>query len=190
MRVIPANQRRRLRLALGFACLLLAIVFWRSLEAPFNILIRGPAISLWRSDYLRLSQERDGFDITFQSYDAFPPAEVNRTLPVPPIIHHIFLGPNDWTLFRNGTLTACRQSCMDMHPGFEFKFWNDSNAEEFIHARFPGTLETWKSYPHLIQKADSLRYMVLHEFGGETVSVALHQHYQIRKIRAKSNYRL
>ena len=55
-----------------------------------------------------------------------------------------------------------------MHPQYEFKFWTDKNAEEFVTREFPEILDTWHSYRHLIQKADSLRYMVLYTYGGES----------------------
>ena len=133
------------------------------LQIAFAILIQGPAISRWHSDHIRISNERDGFDITFQSYPAEPPVEVDRDLPIPPIIHHILLGRSNR---RNETLTACRASCIEMHPQYEFRFWNDETAEGFVAQEFPEMLDTWHSYRYLIQRADSLRYMVLYKYGG------------------------
>ena len=35
-----------------------------------------------------------------------------------------------------------------------------------IVARYPWFLETYDGYPYPIQRADSIRYFVLHHFGG------------------------
>lgn len=165
MRTLSARYRRRQRLLLGFAVLFILLLFRGYLKITLAILIQGPAISRWQSDHIRLSKERDGFDITFKSYPAQPAAVVNRNLPVPPIIHHILLGPPSRS---NETLTDCRASCMDMHPQYEFMFWNDENAAEFVAQEFPGTVHTWNSYRYRIQRADSLRYMVLYVYGGRS----------------------
>jgi len=165
MRAFSAKYRRRQKLVLGFVLLLFLILCHGYFKIVFAILIQGPFISRWWSDPIRLSNERDGFDITLSSYPAHPAVEVDRSLPVPPIIHHIHLGSSS---SRNETLAACRESCLDMHPQYEFKLWTDKNAEEFVTREFPEILDTWHSYRHLIQKADSLRYMVLYTYGGES----------------------
>ena len=172
MRILPSSQRRRSRLTLGVAAAILFVLLYPFFGITFNILIRGPAISFWQSDRLRLSQAKDGFDITFESYTTEPlkqlqPLYPDPVNPVPPMIHHIFLGPSDWRAHRNGTLLACQKSCLEMHPAYRFMFWDDLNAEDFVSTMFPGDVyKTWRRYPHVIQKADSLRYMVLYVYGG------------------------
>jgi len=37
---------------------------------------------------------------------------------------------------------------------------------QLIRDKYPWFLKTFKGYPHSIQRADALRYFVLHEFGG------------------------
>lgn len=158
-------KTRRQKLLLGIALLLSLLLVYDYLRIAFAILIQGPAISRWRSDHIHLSKERDGFDITFQSYSAQPPAVVDRTLPIPPTIHHIFLGGNT---SRNETLAACLASCVSMHPQYEFMFWDDEKAVEFVATEFPEIAKTWNSYRYLIQKADSLRYLILYVHGGKS----------------------
>lgn len=165
MRALSARYRRRQKLFLGSAVLFILLLFHGYLKFAFAILIQGPAISLWQSDHIRLSKERDGFDITFKSYSAQPTAVVDRNFPVPPVLHYIHLGPPSR---RNKTLTACRASCMDMHPQYEFRLWTDENADEFVAREFPEMVDTWNSYRYRIQRADSLRYMVLYVYGGES----------------------
>ncbi|RKO86844.1 nucleotide-diphospho-sugar transferase, partial [Blyttiomyces helicus] len=59
-----------------------------------------------------------------------------------------------------------REACKQLHPGYEFKFWDDRAAEEFIIAEHRDFYETWKSYRYPIQRADSLRYLILYSYGG------------------------
>jgi len=80
-------------------------------------------------------------------------------------MHHVLLGPlgknppEDWL--------AARNSCITMHPDWQnHYFWTDDNADGFFEANYPWFLDTWNSYPSIVQRADALRYFVLHKFGG------------------------
>ena len=112
-----------------------------------------------------LSHERDGFDITFEKYPSTPEISIadDTSYLVPPILHTIFLGPKrarpEWD--------QAAQSCRMQHPGYTFKSWDDSMAEEFVKQEFPHTWPTWKGYQFPIQRADSLRYMLLYKYGGK-----------------------
>ncbi|ORY00326.1 hypothetical protein BCR34DRAFT_494669, partial [Clohesyomyces aquaticus] len=46
------------------------------------------------------------------------------------------------------------------------QLWTDKKSREFIAAEYPWFLETFDGYPYPIQRADSIRYFVLHHFGG------------------------
>lgn len=52
------------------------------------------------------------------------------------------------------------------HPDWEYWLWTDSSARKLIQDKFPNLLPIYDSYPQNIQRADALRYVVLHEFGG------------------------
>lgn len=89
----------------------------------------------------------------------------NRTLsdqyPVPRIIHQTWKTsevPEKWQ--------AAQQSCRDLHAGWEYRLWTDSDAEEFIQQHYPHLLASFKSYPYNIERADAIRYLILHHFGG------------------------
>ncbi|EKG16492.1 hypothetical protein MPH_06268 [Macrophomina phaseolina MS6] len=80
---------------------------------------------------------------------------------IPKIIHQTYANtsiPDHWK--------PAQRSCLDLHPDYEYKFWTDDDANEFIAKEYPWFEETWKSYPHNIQRADALRYFVLVHFGG------------------------
>ena len=94
-------------------------------------------------------------DITPSSHPAF----------IPRNMHHVLLGPMgenppaDWL--------AARNSCVTMHMSWpEHYFWTDENADSFFEEHYPWFLDTWNSYPSIVQRADALRYFVLHKFGG------------------------
>ncbi|KAL7005887.1 hypothetical protein EMMF5_004623 [Cystobasidiomycetes sp. EMM_F5] len=59
-----------------------------------------------------------------------------------------------------------RQHCMDLLPDFEFRMWSDIESRRFIQDHYPFFVKTWDSYPYNIQRADAIRYFVLHKYGG------------------------
>ena len=84
---------------------------------------------------------------------------------IPRNMHHVLLGPlgktppEDWL--------AARNSCVAMHPHWpNHYFWTDENAESFFEQHYPWFMTTWESYPTIVQRADALRYFVLHQYGG------------------------
>lgn len=52
------------------------------------------------------------------------------------------------------------------HPDWEYWLWTDSSARLLVAERFPALLPVYDSYQEPIRRADALRYVVLHEFGG------------------------
>ena len=52
---------------------------------------------------------------------------------------------------------AARQSCMDMHPGYEFRLWTDDSAREVLAKEMPQLLPTYDSYIYSIERADAIR---------------------------------
>ncbi|KAK9900441.1 glycosyltransferase family 32 protein [Cystobasidium minutum MCA 4210] len=80
---------------------------------------------------------------------------------IPRIIHQTWKSdilPERWEKVRN--------ECLQLLPDFEFKLWSDADARRFIAAEYPSFLTTWDSYPFTIQRADAIRYFVLHKYGG------------------------
>lgn len=52
------------------------------------------------------------------------------------------------------------------NPDWTIYFWGDISARQLISSKYPSLLPTWDNYTRPIYKADALRYIVLHEFGG------------------------
>lgn len=51
-------------------------------------------------------------------------------------------------------------------PRSEYMLWTDETSREFVKTYYPAHLEMFDSYKYPIQRADSIRYFVLHHFGG------------------------
>jgi inositol phosphorylceramide mannosyltransferase catalytic subunit len=116
---------------------------------------------------------KDHFDNTMISYPLDQvSAEPNYTDLVPAILHHIVIGDID--LKQRPAWLNARQACLKWHPNYEYRLWNDSSAEELIKNEYPWLLETWRSYTYPIQRADSLRYLVLYRYGGIFLDMDLH----------------
>lgn len=53
-----------------------------------------------------------------------------------------------------------------LHPGWEYRFWTDTDNDAFVARHFPEFLETWRGYPYAIMRADAIRYLLLLHYGG------------------------
>lgn len=81
--------------------------------------------------------------------------------PVPRIIHQTWKTehvPEQWK--------DAQQSCKDLHPEWEYRLWTDSDATDFIGREYPHLLASFRSYPYNIERADAIRYLILHYYGG------------------------
>ncbi|KKP05301.1 hypothetical protein THAR02_02567 [Trichoderma harzianum] len=61
---------------------------------------------------------------------------------------------------------ASQRSCKETYADFEYKLWTDELARDFIAAEYPWFVENWDGYAFPIQRADAIRYFVLHHYGG------------------------
>lgn len=126
-------------------------------------LITLPFNWLRDSESFIISKEHDNFDVTFADYavDQMTAGEGYEDK-VPAILHHIMLG-NDKP--REGWNDA-RQTCIDLHPGWETMKWTNEMAAKLVEEKFPDFKPTWDGYKLPIQRVDTLRYLILYEYGG------------------------
>ncbi|KAF2238669.1 glycosyltransferase family 32 protein [Viridothelium virens] len=85
----------------------------------------------------------------------------NRPDIIPKIIHQTYANdsiPEVWK--------GAQKSCKELHKDFEYKFWTDKKARDFIYTEYPWFLDTFDSYPYNIQRADVIRYFILAHYGG------------------------
>eukprot|EP00898_Chlorokybus_atmophyticus_P008770 jgi/Chlat1/8895/Chrsp92S08208 len=88
--------------------------------------------------------------------------EASQTDRIPHIIHQQWKDENNipehWQ--------APSQSWKDLHPNFTYIMWNDTMCRDFIAKEHAWFLPTYDSYPHNIQRFDSVRYFILYTHGG------------------------
>ena len=53
-----------------------------------------------------------------------------------------------------------------MMPDYDYMLWTDQSARNLIATDYPWFLPVFDAYPHNIQRADAIRYFVLHKYGG------------------------
>jgi mannosyltransferase OCH1-like enzyme len=148
-----------------FSCTLLFLFqrWWLPLLGLFINLASLPGRWHRSASQSYISHEQDNFDVTFASYGANQStAGPQYDDLVPPILHHINLGPNppreEWV--------AARAECIKYHRHWKAFLWEDGNAEEFVASEFPHLKHMWDSYRYPVERVDALRYMVLQKHGG------------------------
>ncbi|KAL3864739.1 hypothetical protein ACJMK2_006396 [Sinanodonta woodiana] len=58
------------------------------------------------------------------------------------------------------------KSFLDNHSSWQYTFWTDKSTRKFIKDHYPNLLFMYDSYVHPLNRADSMRYMILFYFGG------------------------
>ncbi|KIJ99365.1 glycosyltransferase family 32 protein, partial [Laccaria amethystina LaAM-08-1] len=89
------------------------------------------------------------------------PADHGEVQRIPRIIHQTWKTetlPARWS----GISRACRE----MMPDYEYMLWTDASSREFIAEHYSWFLDTFDDYTYAIQRADAIRYFVLHYYGG------------------------
>jgi mannosyltransferase OCH1-like enzyme len=81
---------------------------------------------------------------------------------IPPIIHHIWMGPKSMP----EKCHMCIQRAKQIYPSFTFHLWNDESVEQLLQTHFPEYLAAFQGLPRLIMKIDMIRYFIMYKFGG------------------------
>lgn len=90
------------------------------------------------------------------------PANATQLLaPAPKIIHHVALGNANVAKYQDAIV-----SCKALHPDWTFHLWRDNDATALLAEHYPDILLHYNSYFQNIQRANVLRYAVLHKYGG------------------------
>ncbi|KAI9934112.1 hypothetical protein ASPWEDRAFT_48705 [Aspergillus wentii DTO 134E9] len=85
---------------------------------------------------------------------------------IPKIIHQTYKNetiPEVWL--------DAQQSCIDLHPDYEYILWTNEKSRDFISKEYPWFLDTFDGYKYPIQRADSIRYFVLAHYGGTYIDL-------------------
>ena len=154
----------------GLALVLLGLWCTRSFLSDAWTLASLPLIWTRQAETFYISAEHDDFDVTFANSNIHQTSAAPFPDRVPPILHHISLGSGATT---HSKWAEVRQTCLDIHPGWEAHLWTDDTADAFVATQFPELREMWRSYRYPIQRIDALRYMVLYHHGG--IHITSHQ---------------
>lgn len=52
------------------------------------------------------------------------------------------------------------------NPEFEYMFWDEQKIADLIQDRYPWFYQTWREFPHMMQRIDTGRFAILHAYGG------------------------
>lgn len=80
---------------------------------------------------------------------------------IPRILHQTWKSetlPSRWK--------AVSEGCREMMPDYDYMLWTDASSREFIAEHYSWFLDTFDNYQFTIQRADAIRYFVLHHYGG------------------------
>ncbi|KAM4064957.1 glycosyltransferase sugar-binding containing DXD motif domain-containing protein [Hirsutella rhossiliensis] len=173
LRIQHFASTSRSRIVTGATILTLVAIGWLFRHLIYTSWTLASLGVYWSStaDEFVLSKTHDHFDITFADYDENQLSATPYDDLVPPILHHIVFGKHG-SRWRDESEDAMR-SCLDRHPGWQSHIWSEENASKFVAEKFPELREMWENYPYQIQRIDSLRYMVLYEYGGVILDVDL-----------------
>ena len=69
-----------------------------------------------------------------------------------------------------------------VNPTFEYKFWTDTDIDDFVKTNFPDYVDMMNNFKYKIQKIDTIRYMWLYKFGGIYVDMDIQSILPIEKL--------
>ncbi|KAJ5137215.1 hypothetical protein N7476_004595 [Penicillium atrosanguineum] len=120
------------------------------------------------STLLSLLVEDAGADAIHRAEFSSPNSSLIEERPqiIPKIIHQTYKNetiPEVWV--------DAQQSCIYMHPDYEYILWTNEKSRDFIAAQYPWFLKTFDGYKYPIQRADSIRYFLLAHYGGTYIDL-------------------
>ena len=89
-------------------------------------------------------------------------------MPIPKVIHQTWKTsavPAHWLESHEGWKAFCADN------GWTYMLWTDEDNENLIAAHYAWFLGQYKAYKHGIQRADAVRYFILHKYGGVYVDL-------------------
>ncbi|KAK3097255.1 hypothetical protein FSP39_008104 [Pinctada imbricata] len=102
--------------------------------------------------------EEEFVPLGISSPEDFPTSGPYR---IPKIIHQTWKNRNIPSKFSKWV-----KSWVKNHPDWQYYLWTDDSARKLIRERHPHLLDVFNGYEDGIRRADSLRYIILYEFGG------------------------
>jgi mannosyltransferase OCH1-like enzyme len=85
---------------------------------------------------------------------------------VPKIIHQTWKNHD-----LPGHLRIMKESVMNNHKDYDYRFWTDDDIDQFIKNSYPQLWDFYNSYMYVIQKIDFARLLMLYHFGGVYIDI-------------------
>ena len=83
---------------------------------------------------------------------------------IPKIIHQVWEGRTEPSM--PARLQILARTWQEKNPDWEYHLWNGEEMDKLVEAHFPEYLSLYKSFPYSVQRWDTIRYMILHVYGG------------------------
>jgi inositol phosphorylceramide mannosyltransferase catalytic subunit len=102
-------------------------------------------------------------DLNFEDFDSYLLKNESK------IIHQIWFGtiPNKNEAGKAlKKLKTYKDSWINKNPRWLYVFWSLEKCKKLIKTFYPQHLEMYNNYPYTIQRCDSVRYFILHRYGG------------------------
>ena len=85
----------------------------------------------------------------------------SQMVTIPRIMHHIYWQWDKSKVVNENRKTkwqACRQTCIDKTPQYEYMLWDDVMIEKLIMEKYHWLMPMYKSYDYEVQRSDVARY--------------------------------
>lgn len=80
---------------------------------------------------------------------------------IPHVLHQVFMSgepPREWR--------ALASTWLQHHPGWEYRLWGGDACRSLLRERYPQVQQAFDELSFDIQRADAIRYLILHALGG------------------------
>lgn len=91
----------------------------------------------------------------------------DEVLKIPKIIHQVWINSDELPEMFKTTAESWREC----HPGWEYRLWCKSDAENFVKDNYPEFLTIYNSYEHDAERRNVIRYLLLYKTGGVYVNL-------------------
>jgi len=121
-----------------------------------------------RADYVNYCakyfspKQYDVSDFTISVQELLKSSNVESINGVPKILHQMYKSRTEFSQLFGGYV----RNCHDSNPNWKHVIWTDDDFSPFVKQYYPQFYDIFDGFPHFIQKLDTIRYFILHQFGG------------------------
>lgn len=83
---------------------------------------------------------------------------------IPKIIHQVWEGRTEKNMPKR--LKILSESWTEINPSWKYHLWTDEEMNDLVSTSFPFFKDTYDNFQYDVQRWDSIRYMILFQYGG------------------------